>query len=108
MKFAPFLIRQADSPDECRRALEVLLKEHRRLDAAWIALEDRRTVLQKWENVVTYAGVVTEQIEFRQFLVRPIDALETCERNALTIDIEKQIALWLLERQKLLDRDGWA
>src|SRR5690242_14665526 len=74
---APLLIYQLDCLDVRRRRARVLLKEHRRLDAARISLQDRRAVLQKRHEVRTDLQVITEQVELRKFFRGPVDAIET-------------------------------
>src|ERR1700752_2825020 len=72
-----FLIREPRSLDEFGRAVEVLLKEHRRLDAAWIALQNRRPVLEKRHDAIGDVQIETEQVKLREFLVGPVDTVQT-------------------------------
>src|SRR5829696_6889943 len=71
-----FLVCQSRGLDEFRRAVEVLLKEHRRFDAARVALQYRRTVLEIRHDVVGYLQIETEQIKLRELFVRPVDTIQ--------------------------------
>src|SRR5262245_42768308 len=76
VQLPPFLIRESRSLDKLRCAVEVLLKEHRRLDASWIALQNRRPVLQKRHQAIGNVQVVTKQIKLREFLVGPVNTVQ--------------------------------
>ena len=76
-----------------RRSARVLLKEHRRFDAARISLQDRRPVLEEGHDERTDSQVVAKQIELGKFFRRPVDAIETRERDALAFDLQNQSRL---------------
>src|SRR6185503_6611913 len=61
VQLTAFLIREPRSFDELRRAVEVLLKEHRRFDAARITLQNRRAVLKKRHDAIGDVQIETEQ-----------------------------------------------
>src|SRR6185369_14195147 len=71
-----FLIREPRGLDEFGSAVEVLLEEHRRLDPAWIALQNRRPVLKKRHDEIGDAQIVTEQIKLSEFLVGPVNTVQ--------------------------------
>src|SRR6202008_5184994 len=77
IKLPALLICKSRCLDECGGAVEVLLKKHRRFDAAWIALQNRRPFLEKGHVVIGGRQIVTDQIEFREFFVGPIDTVQT-------------------------------
>ena len=108
VEFASFLICETRRLDEGGRALQILLKEHRRLNPARITLEDCRPALQKRHDERFRVKVVAQQFELRNFLAGPIDAIETGERDALALDLQNQIALWFLESEKFFARDRQA
>jgi hypothetical protein len=88
---ATFLVGQPGSLDECRSAFQVLLEKHWGIDSTRPALENRRTVFEEGHDARTHREVVTKQLKLRDLFVRPIDALEAGERNALAIDCQRQI-----------------
>src|ERR1041384_5512162 len=77
VELSPFLICQSRGFDEFGRAVEILLKEHRRLDAAWIALQYRRPVLEIRHDVVGNMQIVTEQIKLGELFVGPVNTVQT-------------------------------
>src|ERR1700738_4733838 len=87
VQLAAFLIREPNRLDEGRGALQVLLKKHRRLNPARVALQNCRTVFQKRQEQGTDAQVITKEIEFGELLVRPIDTVKTGKGNALAGDL---------------------
>src|SRR5207247_8717501 len=76
VQFAALLIRQAHSFDEWRRALQILLKEHRRINAARVTLQDSRPVLEEGKNVRREPVVITKEIELGNLLVGPINTID--------------------------------
>src|SRR5438067_11077543 len=98
IQFASFLINQADSFDESRRALGVLLKEHRRFNATRIALQDGRPILQERQNEGADFQVVTKQVELRQLFLGPVNPVEAGERDAFSVNLNDQISLRFFER----------
>src|SRR3989449_8549490 len=108
VQFAALLIRQAHSFDEWRRTLQILLKEHRRINAARVTLQDSRPVLEEGKNVRREPEVITKEIELGNLLRWPIDAIDVGERHVLPVNFQNQIALGFLQREKLLARSGRA
>src|SRR6185436_11135524 len=103
-----FLVCESLGLDELRRALEILLEKHRRLDAAWVSLKDRGTIFEMRHDVVRDSQIKAEQIKLRELLVGPVDAIQTRDRNVFPPNLQNQIALRFLEAQKLLRRDECA
>src|SRR5690242_18798093 len=106
IELAAFLVCQSHGLDEVGRALDVLLKKHRRVDAARPALQDRWSIFQKRHDVIGELQIETEQIEFSELLVGPVDAVEARQRHALAAHLKRQIAFGPVQTHKLLDRDG--
>src|SRR3982751_3210580 len=76
IKFTAFLIHEALRLHKGRCAFEILLEEHRRIDAAWPALQDRRTIFQKRHELIANQQVVAQQVIFGELLSRPVDSFE--------------------------------
>jgi catecholate siderophore receptor len=55
--------------------------------------------------VRTYLQVIAEQVKLREFLRRPINAVQAGKRNVLTFDFQYQIAFWLFQSQELCGCD---
>src|ERR1044071_8124930 len=77
IQFPPFLVCKSGRLDKLWRAIEVLLKKHRRFNATRISLQNRRPVLQIRHDVIGNFQIVTEEIKLRELLVGPIDAVQT-------------------------------
>src|ERR1044072_8029718 len=103
-----FLIREPRCLDEFWRAFEVLLKEHRSLNAAWIALQNRGPILQVRHDVIRDFEVVTKQIEFREFLIGPVNAIETRHCDLLASRLDDQVASWPVQAEKFFNRNNRA
>src|ERR1700752_561455 len=80
VQLAALLVYESRGLDEFRSAVEILLEKHRRLDAAWIALENRRPVLEKRHYAIGNVQVEAEQIKLRKFFVGPIDTVQARNR----------------------------
>ena len=100
VEFASFSVYQPGGLDERRRALQILLKKHRRINAARPTLQDRRPIFQIRHQVRADAQVITKQIKLGDLLVRPIDAFETGNRNRLAFDVDQQIAFGLFQTEE--------
>src|SRR6267378_7452474 len=105
VKFAALLICQSDCLDETGCAFKVLLKKHRRVDAARPALQDRGPIFQKRQYVWTDFEVVAQQFKLGDFFVGPINALETGYWHQLSCDIQDAISFRLLEFEEFSNRD---
>src|SRR5215475_13653571 len=81
VKLAPFHVCEADGFDESWRAFQILLKEHRGIDATRPSLQYGWPIFQVRQQVSAHPDVITEKIEFCYFFIRPIDAIERCQRN---------------------------
>src|SRR6266567_1693512 len=103
IQLSPFLVCQPRDFDESGRALQILLKEHRGVNAARPPLQYRRPVLQKRHDQPADMKVIAEQIKLSDLFVRPVNALEMRQRHMLAIHIQQQLAFWLFEREKLTD-----
>src|ERR1043165_1573987 len=108
VELSSFLIRQSRGLDKLRRAVEVLLKKHRRLDAARISLQYRRTVLQERHDVVRDFQVITEQIKLREFFVGPVNTVQARYRNLLAAHLQHEVAFRTVQLQKLINCDNSA
>src|ERR1041384_8621378 len=71
-----FLVCQPRGLDEFGSAIEVLLKEHRRFDAAWIALQYRRSLLQVRHDVIGDLQIEAEQIKLGELFVGPVNTIQ--------------------------------
>src|SRR5262245_841464 len=78
-----FLVNQSCRLDEFGSAIEVLLEKHRRFDAARIALEYGRTILEERHDVVSDLQIETEKVKLREFFIGPIDSVQTGYRDLL-------------------------
>src|SRR6185295_7396504 len=76
VEFASLLIREPDCFDKSWRAFQVLLKEHRRFDAARPALQNRGPIFEKRQYVRADLKVVTQQFKFGDSFVGPVDAIK--------------------------------
>ena len=108
IEFASFLIRQANGLNKCRRAVQVLLEKHRGVNPTRVTLQNCRAIFQEREDMRSNFKVVTEQIVFRESLIRPVDSIETRHGDSLTISIENQIAFRVFEPQKLVNGNSRA
>src|SRR5438093_249168 len=108
VQLAALLIRQAHSFDEWRRALQILLKEHRRINAARVTLQDSRPVLEEGKNVRREPEIITKEIELGDPLVGPINTIDVGERYLLAVNFQNQIALGFLQREKFVARNSRA
>src|SRR4026207_232464 len=96
-----FLVCESLGLDKLRRAFEILLKEHRRLDPARVSLKDRRSIFQVRHDEVGNLEIEADQIKLGEFLVRPVDAIETRYGHKFAPDLDDEIAFRLCETQKL-------
>ena len=69
-------------------------------------MQNCRPVLQERHDERFHVKVIAEQLELGNVLARPIDAIETGQRNPLALDPQNQIALGLLEREKFFGRNA--
>src|SRR5213075_204661 len=105
MELATFLIHQPHRLDVSGCTFRVLLKKHRRLNPTRIPLQDGRPIFEEGHYLRANLQIVRKQIELRQLLVRPVDAIETGDGYPLAFDVENQVAFRFLEREKFLGRD---
>src|SRR5215212_55727 len=103
VEFPSFLVNQPRGFDELRRAVEVLLEEHRRLDATRIPLKDRGPVLQVRHDVVGDFQIITEQVEFRELLVGPVNTIQARNCHLLAAHLYDQVAFGPVQAEKLFD-----
>src|SRR5829696_6335758 len=87
-----FLVRQSRGLYKGRRAIKVLLEKHRRLNATRITLQDGGPILKIGHNIICDSEIIAKQIKFGEFLVRPVDAIQACDRHLLATDLQDQVA----------------
>src|SRR5687768_14966689 len=92
-----FLVCKSPGLDKLRRAFEVLLKKHRRLDAARPPLKDGGPIFQVRHDVVRDLEIKAEQVKLRELLVGPVDAIEARDGNVFAADLHDEIAFRLFE-----------
>src|SRR5688500_20248479 len=78
IKFTSLLVCESYGLNETRRALQILLKKHRRINAARPSLKYRRPLFHVRPLVATDFDVLTRQFKFGSLFIRPVDTVNRC------------------------------